>query len=161
MKFIADCMLGKLAKWLKILGFDVVYFNRAEDGRLLDIARKEHRILLTKDYGLLEKAKGLRASFVESDYWKEQVGQVMEEFSLWKKTNPYSRCIQCNEALQNLPKRRARNLVTPYVYENARSFAICPLCGRVYWQGTHFYDMASRVERILDLNKNIKEKRKN
>ena len=152
MRFIADCMLGKLAKWLKVLGFDVLYMNKAEDDELLQLARREKRLLLTKDHELLEKAKarGLENYFVQSDDWRVQVGQDVDGLSLREKIRPYSRCLECNAEFKSLPKKKAKNLVAPFVYERARSFAICPRCGRVFWQGTHFRDMEFKVEEILN-----------
>jgi len=149
MKFIVDCMLGKLAKWLKILGFDTVYLNRAEDSELLILARREKRVLLTKDQELLQAATGLQSLFVESDDWQEQVTQVLDAFRLRNRAEPYSRCLACNVALKGIPKRRARNLVTPFVYGRAVSFAICPSCGRVFWPGTHFEDMDLKIAGIM------------
>ena len=150
MIFVADCMLGRLAKWLKILGFDVLFLSKAEDRDLVELARREGRVLLTRDSGLIEKAKkrGDRL-FVASDNWEDQVVQVLDEYGLWDEVRPNSRCIECNRALKPLPRARARNLVTPYVLERAESFALCPGCGRVFWQGTHYGDMERKVESIL------------
>ncbi len=149
MKFVVDCMLGKLAKWLKILGFDVVYDQKAEDSELLHIARKQARILLTRDVRLLQAAQDVRCLFIESERWQEQVEQVLERLDLRPQAKPYSRCIQCNVELKDLPKAKARNLVAPFVLEHAASFAVCPECGRVFWQGTHFEDMESKMVKIL------------
>jgi hypothetical protein len=159
MKFIVDCMLGKLARWLKILGFDVIYFPKIEDSELLALARKERRTLLTRDNMLVKKAKGAKSLFIESDVWKKQVEQVLREFRLWKKAKPYSRCIECNIELKNLSKKKAENLVAPFVWEHASSFALCPQCGRVFWQGTHFQDMEFRIEEILR-QKKVRKKKK-
>jgi uncharacterized protein with PIN domain len=150
MKFVADCMLGRLAKWLKILGFDVLYFSKADDRELVRIARAEGRVLLTRDTGLIEKtAKRQNRFFVASDRWKDQVAQVLDAFGLWDEVKPHSRCIECNLALKGLSRARARNLVTPYILERAASFALCPGCGRVYWQGTHYGDMERKIEALL------------
>jgi len=160
-------MLGKLAKWLKILGFDATFFSKIEDPELLDLAQKEKRILLTRDTGLIEKAKKVDTLFIESEDWNDQVEQVLNAFDLWKNIAPYSRCIECNAVLKDLPKSRARNLVTPFVYEQADSFALCPGCGRVFWKGTHHQDMEFKIEEILRKKKrktiplgNRKEKKK-
>jgi uncharacterized protein with PIN domain len=149
MKFIADCMLGKLAKWLKILGFDVSYFPRIGDDELLSLAQKEDRVLLTRDTGLVEKAKAPKAFLVKSENWSEQVRQVLNEFNLWMEASPYSRCLECNAVLKDLSRESAKNLVAPFVYEHAVSFALCPRCSRVYWQGTHYTDMKAKIEEIL------------
>jgi len=153
MKFIVDCMLGKLAKWLKILGFDTVYFSKIEDSNLLALAKKEGRILLSRDNGLIGKAKGIKCLFIESESWKNQVEQVLNDFTLWKEIKPYSRCIECNVELRDLSKRAAKNLVAPFVYERANSFALCPRCGRVFWEGTHHQDMEFKIDAILEKKK--------
>ncbi|HUU37381.1 MAG TPA: Mut7-C RNAse domain-containing protein, partial [Candidatus Desulfaltia sp.] len=105
MKFVVDCMLGKLAKWLKILGFDTVYLNKAEDRDLLLIARRQQRTLLTKDHGLLEAAKDVRSLFIESDDWPEQLAQVLDTYKLGDAVRPHSRCLSCNVELKIIPKR--------------------------------------------------------
>lgn len=149
MEFIVDCMLGKLAKWLKILGFDAVFFSKIEDSELLEMAKNEGRILLSRDNGLLEKSRGIRTLLIQSEDWNHQIEQVLDEFRLWQDIQPYSRCIECNTELKDLPKDRARNLVTPFVYEKVDEFAICPSCGRVFWKGTHHQDMEVKLEEIL------------
>ncbi len=149
MKFVVDCMLGKVAKWLKILGFDTVYLNRAEDHDLLLIARRQRRTLLTKDHGLLEAAQGIRSLFIESDHWPEQLVQVLKTYNLADAVRPHSRCLTCNVRLKTISKRSARNLVTPFVLERAALFAICPSCERVYWPGTHFRSMDVKIGGIL------------
>lgn len=158
MRFIVDCMLGKLAKWLKILGFDTLYFSKIEDSHLLDLGHEEERVLLTRDNSLMEKAKNIRSLFIESEDWNAQVVQVLDEFDLWKDIRPNSRCIECNVQLKNLSKEKAKNLVVPFVYEYATSFAICPQCGRVFWQGTHYQDMEFKIEEILKSRKENKSK---
>jgi uncharacterized protein with PIN domain len=150
MTFVADCMLGRLAKWLKILGFDVLFYPRADDRDLVEIARRDGRILLTRDTGLIEKtAKRPNRLFVRSDVWEDQVVQVLDELELWDDVRPNTRCIECNLQVKTLTRERACNLVTPYVYEHASSFAICPGCNRVFWHGTHYGDMERKIERLL------------
>jgi len=156
MEFIVDCMLGKLAKWLKILGFDAVFFSKIEDTELLTLAKKEKRILLTRDNGLIEKSCDIQTLFIESEDWNHQIEQVLDEFKLWPVIRPYSRCIECNAELKDLPKHRARNLVTPFVYEKVDAFSICPSCGRVFWKGTHHQDMEVKIEEILSKRKKKK-----
>lgn len=152
MTFAVDCMLGKLAKWLKILGFDTVFFSRIEDEELLDLASRQHRVLLTRDTGLLEKAarRNTKTLFIDSEEWPEQVRQVLSVFHLREKCRPYSRCINCNASLKKLPREKARNLVSPFVYEKGESFSICPVCGRVFWKGTHHRDMEKKLDRMME-----------
>ncbi len=146
-------MLGKLAKWLRILGFDAAYWSKAEDSELLDCARRDNRVLLTKDHHLLETAKGVPNLFIDSDDWRQQLDQVLQEFQLRPEIRPYSRCLTCNCELKHLPKDKARNLVAPFVLERSDAFAICPQCGRVFWPGTHFEDMDITISRILGTDK--------
>ena len=153
MKFVVDCMLGKLAKWLKILGFDAVFFSKIEDDALLEIARKENRVLLTRDTGLIERTKKAKSLFIESENWRNQVEQVLDEYDLWKDVRPNSRCIECNVPIKDLPRAKAKNLVTPFVFENADTFALCPDCGRVFWRGTHLKDMETKIDDFLKKQK--------
>jgi uncharacterized protein with PIN domain len=146
-------MLGKLAKWLKILGFDAVFFSKIEDDALLEIALDDERILLTRDTGLIEKSKKVKSLFIESENWRAQVEQVLDEFNLWRDVKPNSRCIDCNVVLKNLPREKAKNLVTPFVFENAGTFALCPECGRVFWRGTHLEDMETKINDFLKKRK--------
>jgi len=150
MKFVVDCMLGKCAKWLRILGFDTLFFSKAEDNRLIRIAREQDRILLTRDTGIVEKANQIKVLFIQSEYWKSQVRQVLDELDIKKQVKPYSRCIECNVVLKPLSKKKAKNLVAPFVYERSDSFALCPKCGRVFWPGTHHSDMNFKIEDILE-----------
>ena len=153
MTFVVDCMLGKLAKWLKILGFDAIFFSKIEDDALLAIARNENRVLLTRDTGLIERIKTTKSLFIESENWRDQVEQVLDEFDLWRDVQPNSRCIECNVRIKDLPREKARNLVTPFVFENADTFALCPDCGRVFWRGTHLKDMETKINGFLKKRK--------
>lgn len=153
MKFIVDCMLGKLAKWLKILGFDTLYFSKIEDSDFLAMAKKEKRVLLTRDTGMIERSHDIKCLFVESEDWKDQVRQVLDAFALWEDVHPNSRCIECNVELKSLTRKKAKNLVAPFVYEHARSFALCSRCGRVFWQGTHYQDMEYKIEELFKKRK--------
>lgn len=150
MRFVVDCMLGKLAKWLKILGFDTLYFSRADDEKLLTLARQQRRWLLTRDHSLLKRIGQGRALFIESEDWRLQVRQVLQAFDLWSKIDPFSRCLHCNRRLKRLSRENARNLVSPFIYEKARKFALCPACGRIFWPGTHFQAMEKELASFFE-----------
>jgi len=149
MKFVVDCMLGKLAKWLKILGFDTVYHSAADDDQILSLAQKENRAILSRDTQLLARAGELSGRYIESEFWPDQVRQVLAAFDLWDKTAPYTRCLDCNTPLKPLSREKARNLVSPFVLERAKEFSLCPSCDRVFWQGTHFEAMEARLSELL------------
>jgi len=142
-------MLGKLAKWLKILGFDAIFFSKIEDEELMAFAQREGRILLTRDTGMIDRARSLSTLFIDSEEWREQVKQVLDHFDLWADVKPNSRCIECNTLLKEIGKERAKNLVTPFVYKTADAFALCPSCERVFWRGTHLKDMEFKIEELL------------
>lgn len=149
MRFVVDVMLGKLARWLRILGFDAAYKSRADDRHLLQAARRERRTLLTRDHALVESAKNVRALLIESDDWRLQLAQVLDTLGVRDEAKPLSRCLACNVKLKRLSRKNARNLVAPFVFERAPMFSICPRCGRVYWPGTHFGDMDAKLTDIL------------
>jgi uncharacterized protein with PIN domain len=149
MKFAVDCMLGKLAKWLRILGFDAAFFPAIADEELLRLARAQGRVLLTRDSALLERARDKDALFITSDDWRHQIDQVLDRKNLRNRCNPYTRCLECNVQLKPVSKARARNLVTPFVHERAREFSLCPECGRIFWKGSHHEDMRRMIEQIL------------
>jgi uncharacterized protein with PIN domain len=142
-------MLGKLAKWLLILGFDTVYFNRIEDDDLQRLAREQGRVLLTRDGALRNRMRGHPALLVASEDWRHQLRQVLEAYDLRSRCCPWSRCLICNRPLRRLESGRALNLVPPHVLKTASGFALCPGCGRVFWKGTHHADMERRLEEIL------------
>jgi uncharacterized protein with PIN domain len=142
-------MLGKLAKWLKILGFDAVFFSKIEDEELMAIAQNQNRVLLTRDTGILERAGNFDSLLIDSENWREQAKQVLDHFDIWEAVKPYSRCIECNTLLKEISKERAKNLVTPFVYKTADTFALCPSCERVFWRGTHLKDMEFKIGELL------------
>jgi uncharacterized protein with PIN domain len=144
-KFIADVMVGKLARWLRILGFDVIYSNVFEDDDIVRIAEEEQRIILTRDAGLASRRQ-IRdhCLLVESGDYKEQVRQVLRTFGL-KEFKVFSRCLECNTPLDPIDKESVFEKVPPYVYLTQERFATCPSCKRIYWHGTHADDMLKRL----------------
>jgi len=146
MKFIADVMVGKLARWLRILGFDVAYSNKFEDDQLLRIAEGENRIILTRDRGLASRRMSGKCLLIESDNYKEQIRQVIGEFDL-EHFDMFSRCIECNTELQQVDKEDVFERVPPFVYLTQERFAMCPSCRRVYWRGTHAAEILKQLSR--------------
>ena len=147
-KFIADEMLGKLSKWLRILGYDTLYARGMKDSTIARIAIAEGRILLTRDNSLVKK-KGLkRCILIQSDHVMDQVKQVVKELHLSSPGNTFSRCIICNILLEPLSKEEACKRVPPYVCMTQKAFGICPACGRIYWKGTHYERMKKRIREI-------------
>ena len=146
LRFLADSMLGTLAKWLRILGYDTAYQSQLDDNQLVRLARAEGRILLTRDTGFL-KRKGLRCLLIESEGLEEQLAQVLQAFGLHV-DNPFSRCPVCNTVLEDVPKYEAWGQVPPFVFHTQERFRLCPECNRFYWRGTHWQRMLDRMERL-------------
>jgi uncharacterized protein with PIN domain len=145
-KFLADAMLGRLAKWLRILGYDTKYFRQAEDSDLVRIARAEGRLLLTRDRELARR-KGVTCLFIESDKFEQQMRQVLRELNL--NTDGQSpRCALCNTVLQPVGKEEAQKRVPQYVLRRHTHFRLCPTCDKVYWRGTHWQRIRERISEI-------------
>lgn len=142
-KFIADVMVGKLARWLRVLGIDVAYSNRYEDDEIIRIARVENRIVLTRDTELATR-KSVRAVLINSDDYVHQIDQVIREFGLTN-FDVFSRCLECNVVLTAVDKESVYDRVPPYVYLTQERFALCPSCNRVFWHGTHADQMLNRI----------------
>jgi len=148
-RFIADAMLGALARWMRVLGCDVEYSNAIEDAEVVERAVDEDRVILTRDFGLV-KRRGARGRYllIESDHVAEQLRQVAAAFLL--PTRPeLLRCIRCNTMLESARKESVRGHVPAYVYNTQSEFAVCPSCGRIYWPGTHRERMEEDVARML------------
>lgn len=137
--FVADCMLGTLAKWLRLVGYDVAYSRNADDDSLVRQAIRENRILLTKD-NLLAKRRLLRNQcvFVEKEGSADQLREILEKLSLRVETNDiFTRCIVCNGEIEFVDKPAVESLVPPYVYKTQEEFGRCKSCAKIYWRGTH------------------------
>jgi hypothetical protein len=145
-KFVADAMLGTLAKWLRILGYDTVLDPALDDNQLARLARAEGRVLLTRDRELARR-RGLRVLLVAGESLEDQICQVLTELNLVP-DRAYSRCPICNEPLETLDAAEARAHVPAYVARTQEQFSICPVCRRVYWRGTHWQHMEERLARI-------------
>ncbi|MBI5048473.1 MAG: Mut7-C RNAse domain-containing protein [Deltaproteobacteria bacterium] len=149
-RFIADAMLGKLAKWLRIMGCDVEYFSSISDRELVERAHSSGRIILTRDTLLIRRRKAKNNHFfIHSDRYKEQVKQVVKHFSIDPYAKILTRCILCNEPLINIDKEEIKDKAPIYVYETQNTFETCPSCGRLYWQATHRDKMVRQLEAML------------
>ncbi len=138
-RLVADAMLGRLARWLRILGCDVLYDPRWSDNELARLARAEGRILLTRDVALARRL-GRQALFIVDEHVDEQLEQVAADLGLEAEA-AFSRCPVCNEALEEVPRSWAWGYVPPYTFCTQREFRLCPNCNRFYWRGTHWEHM--------------------
>jgi len=146
-RFVADVMLGKLARWLRILGYDTLYDRKASDGELIDLATREDRILLTSDRELLRHRKAQKF-FVSSARWQDQLREVTAEFG-FNRDALFTRCVECNSRLEFIDKEQVKGKVPAYVYETQAEFVGCRICQRIYWAGTHLRGATAELQRLL------------
>jgi len=152
LKFIVDVNVGKLAKWLRILGFDTLFINPIEDGLLVDIALREDRVVLTKDTHIAERrlvtSGQVRVVSVEGDHLQDQLRFLAARLGLRGPFRLFSRCLECNVPLLPVEGAAVRDLVPPYVYQTQTRYTSCPRCGRIYWPGTHWQHMRAMAEQL-------------
>jgi uncharacterized protein len=139
--FLVDGMLGKFVGWLRMLGHDVVYSVEFDDSELLDLAKKEERVLLTKDLELYKRAigKGLDAYYVEGKVESERLAEVAKRYGLTLEIDmDKSHCPICNTKLTSTPKEQLKNELKKNTFTFYDKFWKCPNCGQIYWQGAHW-----------------------
>jgi uncharacterized protein with PIN domain len=144
-RFVVDGMLGSLARWLRLLGYDADYDNRRDDAELVRLARAENRVLLTRDRELAAR-RGVQALFIVSQVLDEQLAQVTAAFPRPEESEP-ARCPVCNTALVPATPEELADRLPAYVLRKYRDFRRCPGCGRVYWPGSHWRNMQIRLRR--------------
>ena len=149
-RFIADDQLGKLARWMRILGLDTLYFKEIEDQKLIRAAVEEKRVLLTRDTRIAAEPGGAECLFIESDNWIEQLKQILSAFRL--EVSPerlFTRCLLCNSVLSSIPKEAVKERVPPFVYRTQEEYVRCPTCDKIYWQGTHVSHVLEKLKLLL------------
>ncbi|HEC87883.1 MAG TPA: hypothetical protein ENI52_01045 [Thermoplasmata archaeon] len=148
MKFICDEMLGTLAKWLRIFGYDTSYAKGMNDEKIIEIALKEDRIVLTRDKMLSRKAiKGL---YIEEKDLEKQIERVVKKFKLNIGKNIFSRCTVCNIPVVVIERDKVKGKVPKSVWENNKEFWTCPKCGRIYWMGSHWENIKNKLRSFED-----------
>jgi uncharacterized protein with PIN domain len=145
-RFVLDVHLGRLAAYLRMLGFDALYQNCCTDERLAEVSRGEHRILLTRDVGLLKRGAVTHGYYLRADKPRWQVVEVVVQFDLARLAKPFSRCLRCNTLLVQAGKDQVRHQLPAQVALLHDEFLRCPDCSRVYWKGGHFRRMRQWID---------------
>jgi uncharacterized protein with PIN domain len=148
-KFVCDVHLGKLARRLRLLGFDVAYRNNATDPELVETALAQRRIILTQDRGILKLKKVTHGYLVRSPDVRQQVVEVTKRFDLVSRIDPFSRCTQCNGLIRAVDKADVEAALQPRTREYYQEFFRCEACGKIYWMGSHYRRMAADVDELL------------
>ena len=147
-KFIADVHLGRLARYLRVMGFDVLYKNDFEDDEIVRTSLKERRAILTRDRGILKRNEVTHGYWVRSIKVEEQVKEVLKRFDLKNEIKEFSRCVECNEPLKSIKKETIIDQLPPKVAATQSEFYVCPSCKKTYWKGTHYQRMLSFIKQL-------------
>jgi uncharacterized protein with PIN domain len=154
--------VGKLNKWLRMMGFDSLFFNGDDDGDMVRQSLLEKRVILTRDREIMlrrvVKNGRLTAILIASEVPEKQMVQVIDTLNLAGDLHPFTRCLECNELLVEQTKEKIKDRVPPYVFRTQEQYMECPLCRRIYWRGTHWEAMIRRLRRLLgDKTEYLKE----
>ena len=145
-KFVVDANLGRLTRYLRLLGFDCLYRNDYDDETVAKIASQKHRIVLTRDRILLQRKIITHGYFVRAVTPKLQVKEVLKRFDLFRLIAPFTRCTRCNGKLEKTEKQEIAHRLEPLTKKYYDCFLICSKCGQIYWQGSHY----TRSKRLID-----------
>jgi uncharacterized protein with PIN domain len=162
-KFLADGMLGKLTRWLRILGQDVIYSTEFNDTQLLETAKKEKRILLTKDLELYKRAitRGLNAYYIEGKSESKRLAELAKRYNIELMIDlDKSHCPICNTKIQETPKEELADQIEKNTYKYYNNFWKCPKCGQIYWRGAHWKQINNTINEAEAQLQKLKIKRK-
>ena len=150
MKFLVDRMLGKLAKDLRMLGYDTIYYRGQEAQQLLQLARQEGRVILTRNTKLIQKRSEDQIWRLTEDKPSLQLQELIQKRYLsLNEENLFFRCLLCNTLLDEIPREEAEGKVPDFIFHQKKDFFQCPTCQRIYWQGSHLEQMQKRIEGLF------------
>jgi uncharacterized protein with PIN domain len=153
LKFIVDNNVGKLAKWLRMMGYDTLFFNGGNDSHMVRTALEEGRVILTRDTQIVKRrvvtSGQLKVILITSDDPELQMHQVITALNL-DCARPFTVCLECNHPLEERSREQVKNLVPPYVFQTQGQFVECPACHRIYWRGTHWQAMTKKLKQFIE-----------
>ena len=154
LKFIVDQNVGKLARWLRVMGYDSLFFDGNDDSQMVAQALAEGRVILTRDTEIMKRrvvtSGRLRAVLIDSEELECQMRQLIDTLDLKRQFRPFTLCLECNQLLAERSKEEVRDRVPPYVYQTQDQYMECPACHRIYWRGTHWVAMTQRLRKFID-----------
>lgn len=151
MRFACDDNLGKLARYLRLMGFDTAFATPISDAELIALMLKENRLVITRDKRLADRIEPERVAIVDADSPDQQLRQVLARF-----TPPiqsalfFSRCLICNEACSEISPDEIKDKVFPYILRTKSQFRQCPKCNRIFWRGSHYQRMINKLRQLLE-----------
>ncbi len=149
-RFVLDAHLGRLAVYLRMLGFDTLYRNDYDDGELAQVSSQENRILLTRDRGLLKRSLVSRGYYVREKEPRRQAVEVAQRFDLRNAFKPFTRCLRCNGRLEPAQEEAVASQLLPGTQKYFHEFSRCRSCGQVYWKGEHYQRMLKLIESLSE-----------
>jgi uncharacterized protein with PIN domain len=153
-KFMVDHNVGKLAKWLRMMGYDTLFYSGSDDSGMIATALAEGRVLVTRDTQIVKRrlvtTGWLKAILIASDEPELQIKQVIGALNLDIHFRPFSFCLECNQLLAERSREQVKDRVPPYVFKTQEQYMECPSCHRIYWRGTHWQAMNRRLERFTE-----------
>ena len=155
-RFILDAHLGKLAKYLRMFGFDTLYKNDYPDKTIRQTAAQESRIILTRDRDLLNHKDVTHGYYVRSIDPKDQLTEIMAKFDLYPQAKPFSRCLNCNNVLLSINKEEIAGLIDPDTFRIYNEFFKCMSCDKIFWKGSHYQHMKEFMEENTNSGQNRK-----
>jgi len=151
-RFIVDANVGKLARWLRMLGYDTIFINNIDDGELVSIALMERRVVVTKDTQIMLRrvvtGGRVKAVLIEDDDPRDQFRQLMHAVNLDQECK-FTRCLECNRPLEPRSRDEVEGLVPPYVFKTQTQYQQCPACKRIYWRATHWQHMSQVLDTLM------------
>jgi uncharacterized protein with PIN domain len=149
-KFVVDVHLGKLTRYLRMMGFDVAYESNFSGDEIVKISLKERRAILTKDRGILKRNEVTHGYWLRSTIVKEQLVEIVKRFDLKNLINEFTRCIECNSLLKQVFKDEIIEELPPNVSASQTEFSRCVSCGKNYWKGTHYQKMNAFIQSLMN-----------
>jgi len=149
-RFVLDCHLGRLARYLRQFGFDTLYRNDYDDDELADTSAREHRILLTRDRNLLKRSIISHGYFIREFDPRKQLDEVIRRFDLRSQIIPFGRCTRCNGKVEKVSKNTVDHLLEPKTRQYFDEFWQCTGCGQVYWEGSHVRHMIKLTVEVMN-----------
>jgi hypothetical protein len=149
LKFIADVHLGKLARHLRLLGFDTYFERSIDDNEIISKSLSENRIILTRDKQMLSNKRIIQGYGILSSDPREQLREVMAGFDIRDNLKPFSRCMDCNGLIESVSKESVSVYLQPKTRQYYDEFFKCQVCGKIYWEGSHYDNMKKQIQNLL------------